>query len=268
MKPAAKAGGPPSPPPPADQRKPWRNRIVGQGEEVPDQLLANPENWRTHPKAQREALRGSLTEVGWVQQVIVNRTTGHLVDGHARVEEAISAGASTVPVLYVELTPEEERLVLASLDPIGAMAQADATKLEELLASLNASTPGLQVLLDSLGVPELPENAYTEDVNVPQYQIVGERPAVSSLCDETRAEQLREAIRTADVDEPIRAFLLLAASRHVVFDYRRIAEFYPHASPEVQRLMEDSALVIIDFGDAIRNGYVRLSATLAELQDG
>jgi DNA modification methylase len=148
---------------------PWRNRIVGQGEEAPDQILANPANWRTHPGAQRDALRGSLSEIGWVQQVIVNRTTGHLVDGHARVEEAISAGAPTVPVLYVELTPEEEKLVLASLDPIGAMAQADATKLDELLADLNATNPGLQALLDSLGTPKLPVGL-TDPDDVPEVE--------------------------------------------------------------------------------------------------
>ena len=31
----------------------WRNRIVGEGVEAPDQLLANPQNWRTHPKFQQ-----------------------------------------------------------------------------------------------------------------------------------------------------------------------------------------------------------------------
>src|SRR4030042_356185 len=34
----------------------WRNRIIGEGEEPPDQLLANPGNWRIHPQAQQAAL--------------------------------------------------------------------------------------------------------------------------------------------------------------------------------------------------------------------
>ena len=145
---------------------PWRNRIVGSGEEPPDQLLANPRNWRTHPGDQRDALRGSLSEVGWVQQILVNRKTGHVVDGHARIEEAISAGAPTVPVLYVEFSDEEERLVLATLDPIGAMAQADSVRLDELLAELNANDPGLQALLDSLATPE-PKVGLTDPDDVP-----------------------------------------------------------------------------------------------------
>src|SRR5574337_1266640 len=64
---------------------PWRSRIVGHGEEAPDQLVANPAKWRTHPGPQRDALRGSLGEVGWVAEILVNRTTGLVVDGHARV---------------------------------------------------------------------------------------------------------------------------------------------------------------------------------------
>jgi hypothetical protein len=67
----------------------WRNRIVGNGEEVPDQLFANPHNWRIHPDAQQKALTGALDQVGWVQQVIVNRRSGFVVDGHLRVSLAI-----------------------------------------------------------------------------------------------------------------------------------------------------------------------------------
>ncbi len=137
------------------KKAPWKNRIVGSADVDPTQLLANPRNWRTHPGAQRDALRGSLSEIGWVQQVLVNQRTGFVVDGHARVEEAISHGAKTVPVLYVDLSDEEERLVLATLDPIGAMADRDETRLTELLAELNAGDAGLQALLDSLATPKL-----------------------------------------------------------------------------------------------------------------
>src|SRR5437899_2573778 len=84
--------------------------VDGSGEEDPAQLVANPSNWRTHPAAQRAALRGSLDTVGWVAQVMVNRTTGDVVDGHARLEEALSRREATVPVVYVELSAEEEAL--------------------------------------------------------------------------------------------------------------------------------------------------------------
>jgi hypothetical protein len=128
----------------------WRNRIVGHGDEAPEQLLANPANWRLHPKEQQRALAGALSEIGWVAQVLVNRTTGHVVDGHLRVELAISRGEPSVPVAYVELSEEEERLVLASLDPLAAMATGEQDALEALLASLSPADEALATLLAEL----------------------------------------------------------------------------------------------------------------------
>ena len=60
----------------------FRNRIVGYEEVDPEQLLANPRNWRIHPQNQQEALEGVLEEVGWIDDIIVNQQTGFVVDGH------------------------------------------------------------------------------------------------------------------------------------------------------------------------------------------
>lgn len=146
--------------------KQWLNRIVGSDDVPPDQLVANPLNWRTHPGRQRDALRGSLATVGWVQQVMVNKRTGHVVDGHARVEEALSKGEPTVPVLYVDLEPEEEAIVLATLDPIAAMAEADDTKLRELLVDVTVDDAGLRALLGDLIPPE-PKKGLTDPDDAP-----------------------------------------------------------------------------------------------------
>lgn len=127
-----------------------RSRIVGEGEVEPDQLLANPLNWRKHPKHQLQALEGLLGQVGWVQRVIVNRTTGHVVDGHARVELALRRSEPSVPVLYVELSEEEERLVLASLDPIGGLAETHADNLAEILKGIGTVDESLGDLLQQL----------------------------------------------------------------------------------------------------------------------
>lgn len=128
----------------------WRNRIVGEGEAAPDQLLANPSNWRTHPGSQADALRGVLADVGWVQRVIVNQRTGYLVDGHLRVMEALKAGAPSVPVVYVDLSPEEEALILATLDPLAAMAGIDAAQLDALLREVSTDSPAVAAMLDEL----------------------------------------------------------------------------------------------------------------------
>ncbi|HEY8870037.1 MAG TPA: ParB N-terminal domain-containing protein [Candidatus Limnocylindrales bacterium] len=129
----------------------WRNRISGQGEVDPKTLIPNPANWRGHPREQQRGLAAALSEVGWVAQVMVNTTTGHIVDGHLRVELAIARNEPSVPVTYVELSEEEERLVLATLDPLAAMATAEKDALAALLAELSPTDDALAALLAELG---------------------------------------------------------------------------------------------------------------------
>lgn len=132
-------------------REPWRNRIVGHGEQPAAQFLANPLNFRIHPKAQRSAIVGVMEEVGWVQSVVVNKTTGHVLDGHARIEEAMKLGDETpVPFIEVELTEDEEAKILATLDPIGAMAAVDKAQLDALLHEVTTESAALQQLLSDL----------------------------------------------------------------------------------------------------------------------
>ena len=59
-------------------------------------------------------------------------------------------------------------------------------------------------------------------------------------------------------------FLKVAAYRHVKFNYERIADYYANAPKEVQELIEDSALVIIDFNKAIEDRFVNISKDLLD----
>lgn len=157
----------------------FRSRIVGEGEVAPDQLLANPGNWRRHPKHQVDALEGLLSEVGWVQRVIVNKRTGYVVDGHARVELALRRSEPAVPVVYVDLTEAEERLVLAAIDPIGGLAETDQAMLDELLDGLTAGNAELDALLDSLRSGDGGTEGLTDPDDVPEVA----EAAVSKLGD-------------------------------------------------------------------------------------
>ncbi|MBL7989491.1 MAG: ParB N-terminal domain-containing protein [Chlorobi bacterium] len=116
----------------------WQTKIIGEGEEPPDQLLPNFQNIRVHPRFQREALSEVMQQLGWIQRVIVNRRTGRLIDGHLRVELALANGQEMVPVTYVDLTEEEERLALATYDPLGEYARYEKDRTRELLDALEA----------------------------------------------------------------------------------------------------------------------------------
>lgn len=132
---------------------PWQNRITRTGEANPAALMANPKNWRVHPKAQADALVGMLTEVGWLATVIVNETTGHIVDGHLRVALALRRNETAIPVSYVQLTEAEEALALATFDPIGALAETDRDKMDALLAQVRTDDAGLKALLETMAQP-------------------------------------------------------------------------------------------------------------------
>lgn len=120
----------PSSPPAA----PWRSRIVSHGVLVdPHSLLSHPQNFRAHPKAQRDLLRRLMTAVGSVQNPLVNRRTGRIIDGHARVALAIDQGAGRIAVDYVDLSDADERLALGTHDTITALAIVDSEKLDALL---------------------------------------------------------------------------------------------------------------------------------------
>jgi hypothetical protein len=155
----------------------WQNRIVRYGEEAPDQLLANDKNWRTHPQAQQDALEGALRKVGIVQNVVVNERSGRMIDGHLRVQMAISSGQPTVPITYVDLSDDEEALILATIDPVTGLAGTDQKLLDSLITDIRLSDLGMDLgmglndLLNSLSpdpslaamegedeVPAIPEN--------------------------------------------------------------------------------------------------------------
>lgn len=130
---------------------PWRNRIVGHADVDPRTLIPHPENWRRHPAIQQRALAGALEEVGLVAGVTVNQTTGRLLDGHLRVELALARGEASVPVTYVALSELDEAVVLATFDPLGAMAEADGERLAALLGGLQVEDAALRGMLTELG---------------------------------------------------------------------------------------------------------------------
>ena len=129
------------------QRVDIENRIVEYAPEVdPASLKAHERNARVHPTGQRDALAESLGRVGWLSPVVVNRTTGNILDGHLRVEDAAARGA-TVPVVYVEVAADDEAFVLATFDPIAALAEWDGDLLAGLLESAGVESSALGDLL-------------------------------------------------------------------------------------------------------------------------
>lgn len=103
-------------------------------------------------------------------------------------------------------------------------------------------------------------NVYTKTINIPQYTITGKKPELSELVNKTKAEELIANIKASSISAEEKEFLIAAASRHLAFNYQNVAEYYAHASAEMQELMEQSALVIIDYNDAMKYGYLKIKS--------
>jgi DNA modification methylase len=113
-------------------------------------LRPHPKNWRKHPEEQQNALRGILAEVGFVDALMVRELPDgglQIVDGHLRAETTPDA---EVPVLVVDLDEAEADKVLATFDPLAAMAVPDEAQLEALLKGISTDSEALAELLDQL----------------------------------------------------------------------------------------------------------------------
>lgn len=108
------------------------------------------------------------------------------------------------------------------------------------------------------------ESKYTKAVGSPTYEPKNKKPHILELRDKDKALRLKNKISSSKVSDEEKKFLLEAATRHIVFNYEKIADYYAHASKEMQELMENSALVIIDFEKAIELGYVKLSKCIKD----
>jgi hypothetical protein len=105
---------------------------------------------------------------------------------------------------------------------------------------------------------------YTSKIKAPIYEPKNRKPNIIELVDKSKANRLIQEIKTSNISEEEKQFLIVAAQRHNIFNYKLIADYYAHASEEMQHLIEHSALVIIDFKDAIQYGYVRLDEELTQ----
>lgn len=117
---------------------------------------------------------------------------------------------------------------------------------------------GLLSSVDSL------DKKYSQTIKSPVYEPSGTPPHILELINNSKTQRLIREINSSNISNQEKEFLIAAATRHTVFNYELIADYYAAASPEMQNLMENSALVIIDFKKAIQLGYTNLSAEVAQ----
>ena len=148
-----------------------KDRIKSLRRVPASQLKRNPKNWRTHPEEQQAALRGILAEVGYADVCLARELkdgTLVLIDGHMRADNDPDG---KIPVLILDVTEEEADKLLAVIDPIAAMAEADNEKLAALIGTIDAKTDEYRAMLKELAdsIPDgPPEEGNTDPDDVPE----------------------------------------------------------------------------------------------------
>ena len=217
-------------------------------------------NAKKHDSTQIANVAESIKQFGFVQPIVIDRN-GVIVIGHCRALAAKKLGMKEVPCVCVDdLTPEQVN-ALRIVDNKSNESPWDFDVLHDELAELDLRDFDFSFIAD-----EKKENPYTNKIKIPQYEVHGEQPSLDELYDTDKTDDLIAEIKISGVSEAEKQFLIEAAKRHTVFNYRNIAEYYAHASCEMQQLMERSALVIIDYEDAIANGYMKLSKAIERMR--
>ena len=127
-----------------------RNRIKELRTVRASELIPNPKNWRRHPITQRSALAAALSEIGYADALIAYVDDADrlvLIDGHLR---AATTPDTEVPVLVTDLDEHEAAKLMATLDPLAAMAETDFDQLKALRNYTAIENETLKAVVDKL----------------------------------------------------------------------------------------------------------------------
>ena len=240
----------------------------------PKKLKVYKRNRNKHPQSQIDRLVKLYEFHGVRHPIIVDKERMVIAAGHGRRLAAIEADIKYFPVVYQNFESEEALYTFVQSDNAATMeSELDIDSIKFDVSELNIFN------LDSLGIPDFSidghtagsgdgqsdSERYTKEIKIPIYEPKGLQPKINQLFDLNKMKELVLEIKSSDLPEDEKEFLMLVAQRHIIFNYNLIAEYYCHASPNVQNFMEKSALVIIDMNKAIENGFVSMSNEIAEL---
>lgn len=235
-------------------------------------LIPYANNSRTHDDKQVAQIAASIREFGFTNPVLIDDSNG-IIAGHGRVLAARKLALDEVPCIRLSHLSETQRKAYVIADNklalnAGWNEKTLALELSELRES-NFDLSKIGFDADEIEAALNPESAlsekYSHKIEAPVYSPKGEKPELRALLDSSRHDELVASIDVAEIPKDVKWFLKQAATRHLVFDYEAIAEFYCHADAATQSLMEDSALVIIDFAKAMQRGYVKLSQDIQDV---
>jgi hypothetical protein len=242
-------------------------------------LSNDPVNARKHNESNIQAIIASLRRFGQQKPIVID-SNNVVRAGNGTLEAARQLGWESIQCVITNLKGSEAIAYAIADNRTAELAEWDEEILaaqlngllsesEEIALAAGFSAEEIEKMVElSDDDPEHgDDDTYTAKIIAPIYEPKGDCPDVKDLFDHSKTSSLLQDIESADIPPDIAGFLKLAAERHTSFHFRNIAEFYCHASPIVQDLMERSGLVIIDFDKAVEYGFVHLTDRLGKIAD-
>lgn len=229
-------------------------------------VKANPNNPRIIKDDKFAKLVKSINEFPQMlnlRPIVVNDDMV-VLGGNMRLKACKEAGLKEIPIIKASELTEQQQKEFIVKDNVGygewdwddLANNWDAQELEEW----GLDIPGFVIEEEQ----SIDEDKYTKKVEAPIYEPNNEKPTYNDLYTKDKFNDLVEKIESSKLNKEDKEFLKLAATRHIVFNYQKIADFYANSDKDVQELMEESALIIIDFEKAIELGYVKLSEEILD----
>jgi hypothetical protein len=192
-----------------------------------------------------------------IRPIVVNSDM-IILGGNMRFKACKEAGLKEVPIIVADnLTEEQQREFLIKDNTSGG--EWDFEMLANEWDNEQLEAWGLDLPEFVNDYEENNNEAYTTKIDAPVYEPKNEKPQIKILYDSEKYKELILEIENSLVSEDVKTFLKVSASRHIVFNYENIADFYAHSEKDIQELMEKSALVIIDFNKSIELGFTKLN---------
>jgi hypothetical protein len=235
-----------------------------------DEIIPYADNAKLHPERQIEQIRSSILEFGFNDPIAIDENNV-VIEGNGRLMAIKDLGFKEVDCIRIEgLTEDQKRAYILVHNQLTMNTGFDIDILNrelEKIKGIDMKQFDFELDIDfDTDIDTGDGTKYTQKVDVPQYEPTGERPDIWDLCDSDKADSFLEEINESKVSPEEKDFLIKATRRLYEFNYKKIAEYYAQATPEMQELMEHLALVIIDFDNAIAYGYAQLSAALEEMR--
>ena len=218
-------------------------------------------------------MAGLIREFGFKVPVIV-RSSGEVIDGHLRLKAAWSLGMTQIPVVIADEWSEAQvKAFRLAVNKSAEWAEWDNDLLKLELEDLKLEDFDLDIIdfagfeeEDLSPVEDDTDDKYTTKTDIPQYEPTGKHVTFSECADTDKYTELLDEIEHSSCSDDVKSFLRIAATRHIAFSYKNIAEYYANDADEAtQALFEKMALVIIDYNDAMKNGYVKVSKELEKI---